>query len=98
MSRDILGLHTDFATVGHRIARIDDQVEHGRIELRRICLAGPERLLQLQGNADPCIRRMPHERFERSEEHTSELQSLMRISSAVVCLNKKNKHTYKSPK
>src|SRR3546814_10917831 len=27
----------------------------------------------------------------RSEEHTSELQSLMRISSAVVCLKKKNK-------
>src|SRR3546814_3467808 len=26
----------------------------------------------------------------RSEEHTSELQSLMRISYAVVCLNKKN--------
>src|SRR3546814_8028527 len=26
----------------------------------------------------------------RSEEHTSELQSLMRISSAVFCLNKKN--------
>src|SRR3546814_6033802 len=25
----------------------------------------------------------------RSEEHTSELQSLMRISSAVFCLNKK---------
>src|SRR3546814_5762671 len=25
----------------------------------------------------------------RSEEHTSELQSLMRISSAVICLNKK---------
>src|SRR3546814_9211437 len=25
---------------------------------------------------------------ERSEEHTSELQSLMRISSAVFCLNK----------
>src|SRR3546814_9248294 len=30
----------------------------------------------------------------RSEEHTSELQSLMRISYAVFCLNKKNyKHT-----
>src|SRR3546814_1884935 len=27
---------------------------------------------------------------ERSEEHTSELQSLMRISSAVFCLTKKN--------
>src|SRR3546814_1278504 len=30
---------------------------------------------------------------ERSEEHTSELQSLMRISYAVFCLKKKN-HKY----
>src|SRR3546814_4379022 len=29
----------------------------------------------------------------RSEEHTSELQSLMRISYAVFCLHKKNKQT-----
>src|SRR3546814_1157576 len=28
----------------------------------------------------------------RSEEHTSELQSLLRISYAVFCLKKKNKH------
>src|SRR3546814_5706709 len=28
----------------------------------------------------------------RSEEHTSELQSLMRISYAVFCLNKKKQH------
>src|SRR3546814_2077179 len=28
----------------------------------------------------------------RSEEHTSELQSLMRISYAVFCLKKKNNH------
>src|SRR3546814_5490777 len=28
--------------------------------------------------------------LERSEEHTSELQSLMRISYAVFCLKKKN--------
>src|SRR3546814_9906144 len=28
---------------------------------------------------------------DRSEEHTSELQSLMRISYAVFCLKKKNK-------
>src|SRR3546814_1885699 len=28
----------------------------------------------------------------RSEEHTSELQSLMRISYAVFCLKKKSKH------
>src|SRR3546814_4896574 len=30
----------------------------------------------------------------RSEEHTSELQSLMRISYAVFCLKKKNYKTY----
>src|SRR3546814_8738128 len=30
-------------------------------------------------------------RTQRSEEHTSELQSLMRISYAVFCLKKKNK-------
>src|SRR3546814_10869514 len=29
---------------------------------------------------------------ERSEEHTSELQSLMRISYAVFCLKKKNQN------
>src|SRR3546814_8566068 len=35
----------------------------------------------------------PIPRFGRSEEHTSELQSLMRISYAVFCLKKKNKST-----
>src|SRR3546814_5830352 len=31
-----------------------------------------------------------------SEEHTSELQSLMRISYAVFCLKKKKKHIYQN--
>src|SRR3546814_9555474 len=35
----------------------------------------------------PLLERL---RFLRSEEHTSELQSLMRISYAVFCLKKKN--------
>src|SRR3546814_9883646 len=35
----------------------------------------------------------PAER-RRSEEHTSELQSLMRISYAVFCLEKKKNHYY----
>src|SRR3546814_7928917 len=35
-------------------------------------------------------RRPTGERRHRSEEHTSELQSLMRISYAVFCLKKKN--------
>src|SRR3546814_3232173 len=33
------------------------------------------------------------QRLMRSEEHTSELQSLMRISYAVFCLKKKNKQS-----
>src|SRR3546814_11961739 len=34
----------------------------------------------------------------RSEEHTSELQSLMRISYAVFCLKKKKQQTHEYPK
>src|SRR3546814_10520734 len=34
---------------------------------------------------------------DRSEEHTSELQSLMRISYAVFCLKKNNLHSTLSP-
>src|SRR3546814_4171841 len=41
-------------------------------------------------------RRVKHvvEASERSEEHTSELQSLMRISYAVFCLKKKKLNPY----
>src|SRR3546814_5036595 len=48
------------------------------------------------GNRRECVR--PSRRriatVRRSEEHTSELQSLMRISYAVFCLKKKNKYNY----
>src|SRR3546814_2763656 len=37
----------------------------------------------------PCPQRQ-----QRSEEHTSELQSLMRISYAALCLNKKKTYTH----
>src|SRR3546814_5155302 len=35
-----------------------------------------------------CVEPAAHVRDDRSEEHTSELQSLMRISYAVFCLKK----------
>src|SRR3546814_5940118 len=38
----------------------------------------------------------PYRDSQRSEEHTSELQSLMRISYAVFCLKKKKKQTTQS--
>src|SRR3546814_6456952 len=37
----------------------------------------------------PFIRNRRKRQFQRSEEHTSELKSLMRISYAVFCLHKK---------
>src|SRR3546814_3089197 len=51
-----------------------------------------------QKSGQPCCCSQPDEKYagrddlgdgERSEEHTSELQSLMRISYAVFCLKKK---------
>src|SRR3546814_4840088 len=39
------------------------------------------------------MARQPLGAGDRSEEHTSELQSLMRISYAVFCLKKKRKHS-----
>src|SRR3546814_9279804 len=43
------------------------------------------------GAADDRADRAVAAAARRSEEHTSELQSLMRISYAVFCLKKKNK-------
>src|SRR3546814_2279800 len=66
-----------------------DRVEIGgrqRVELRR------RQALNLRGRERGDLRRgqvVEHRRSQRSEEHTSELQSLMRISYAVFCLKKK---------
>src|SRR3546814_3807479 len=75
--------------------------------LRRAGGARPPRLLRRApegGAARPGRAPRPHHRRHgtrrrgrprppaRSEEHTSELQSLMRISYAVFCLKKKTKH------
>src|SRR3546814_4460321 len=48
-----------------------------------LCLASPSSVSQLRFSP-----------VQRSEEHTSELQSLMRISSAVFCLKKKKHYTH----
>src|SRR3546814_1399546 len=74
-----------------------------------IQLISPELLAVACLNIPPQLLRQPRPCFQlprqhlyktfiafialRSEEHTSELQSLMRISSAVFCLKKKNKQS-----
>src|SRR3546814_9779398 len=60
---------------------------------------GAGRARDFTGPVETWRRRSRHRRVraqalwqQRSEEHTSELQSLMRISYAVFCLKKKNKN------
>src|SRR3546814_7334458 len=60
-------------------AGVADDVVDGQ-EVRGIALAADQLQLAADGVPQPVA--------ERSEEHTSELQSLMRISYAVFCLKK----------
>src|SRR3546814_3063026 len=48
-------------------------------------------LIENAASLDPALLNLA---FVRSEEHTSELQSLMRNSYAVLCWKKKKKNTY----
>src|SRR3546814_7781961 len=62
---------------------IDDVAQIFEISLQHVQRAQPvQRLNRVIGVANPA----------RSEEHTSELQSLLRISYAVFCLKKKKKN------
>src|SRR3546814_18330783 len=48
-----------------------------------------DRRLRAASARDRAVQAARRDRDDRSEEHTSELQSLMRISYAVFCLKKK---------
>src|SRR3546814_3359023 len=67
----------------------DDAVELARADMGRCALSGKEPAVGTQNAL------LPPGAPPRSEEHTSELQSLMRISYAVFCLKQKKliKHT-----
>src|SRR3546814_2838539 len=88
-----LGLDCDGERRAHRLAQFarDTALLAIRITAQRMLAAetGRDRVL---------LVRVVDRRLGRSEEHTSELQSLMRISYAVFCLKKKtyqqNTHTY----
>src|SRR3546814_7085985 len=79
--------------------RVDQAGEYGATRI----YAGQ---LAVMGDRHPMAREIAHmaeqeerhrkffDALVRSEEHTSELQSLMRISSAVFCLKQKKTETY----
>src|SRR3546814_3857141 len=71
------------AGLPHRVTCVRGQCVL-RSVLRRTAEADNQRVMT--------INAAPH--AMRSEEHTSELQSLMRISYAVFCLKKKTKNNY----
>src|SRR3546814_10272795 len=86
--------------------RVHFQAPSGKSLLRNCCSSmpifpgttrfgccGAARTVYLSPRSNPCPNPgvSPRSRPRRSEEHTSELQSLMRISYAVFCLKKKNK-------
>src|SRR3546814_9670762 len=79
-----LGARSDEALLQRRGHR-DHLVDRSGLE---DCRGGP-----VVADGDDLARLVVHAEVgqgERSEEHTSELQSLMRISYAVFCLKKKN--------
>src|SRR3546814_8171262 len=81
---------TLFRSVPHVLARVreglvaqDARVVHEHVDALEVVEGGLQDVLaSLDGRDVVVVRR-------RSEEHTSELQSLMRISYAVFCLKKK---------
>src|SRR3546814_255123 len=88
--------------IGRRIVLVPAFVDHVAVVQQRIEIRpdeGPvdvmgcgqvDRALGVAEGSGRTVRDVL--RSARSEEHTSELQSLMRISYAVFCLKKKTKH------
>src|SRR3546814_10530582 len=82
-----------------------DRLEKGRWQLTErgtqnalhsLCLGDAQRMIQIRHPRSGCSRFVIEDKpnsvtVHRSEEHTSELQSLMRISYAVFCLKKTHK-------
>src|SRR3546814_6084345 len=90
---DTLFPYTTLFRSGHGLGY--SPFEYGALELDRTALHGESDRL----TATVTVRNagaVAGEEIVRSEEHTSELQSLMRISYAVFCLKKKKK--IKEPK
>src|SRR3546814_10338280 len=81
---------------GHPVAKVEigDGIEAG-LERGEAFGGGfgARKLFMVERDAAVGVEHRHQRLVERSEEHTSELQSLMRISYAVFCLKTKQKQT-----
>src|SRR3546814_1220064 len=101
--QDGADIRAHIAEIIRREHQADDITREVLFDVRRVFVTPFDRsaIIDLIGTMDDAIDQMNAtgksiELYElRSEEHTSELQSLMRISYAVFCLKKKTyaKHT-----
>src|SRR3546814_5734708 len=92
------------ATAGRDESGDENVADHTRTCVRlSILLEADTQRISLGGQVSPDMDQAGHRGMaaqggrasrDRSEEHTSELQSLMRSSYAVFCLKKKRKHKY----
>src|SRR3546814_8276865 len=87
--------HMRYAEIGGEL-HVADEVDDDHERDRRDDDRHRRQPVEPVGEVHRIAERHDHERrehdVERSEEHTSELQSLMRISYAVSCLKKKKQH------
>src|SRR3546814_3862441 len=81
---------TLFRSLLTAVTRQDD-VEFGLLFSSRASSGGSRSGSNSSGSRNAPLFFEQLRQVSRSEEHTSELQSLMRISYAVFCLKKKNK-------
>src|SRR3546814_1781798 len=102
-SSDVCSSDLDDQLLSPVTERLDDDVERAMVHLRQFGARADQAavkddiggiaLVKPVRGADLVPRRVEADAADivRSEEHTSELQSLMRISYAVFCLKKKIK-------
>src|SRR3546814_5485441 len=92
----VTGVQTCALPISGLRARHSDSRAKSGVDVSHVGLAGIAGVERLSPDEENALTRVPacaafqrRKARERSEEHTSELQSLMRISYAVFCLKKK---------
>src|SRR3546814_6382979 len=81
------------AAIEHRLVRLAIFPQEAGAPVELVVEPRPDRFGRPRLHPHIGAERLARIVEQRSEEHTSELQSLMRISYAVFCLKKKTKNT-----